>query len=456
MMKVSFKKSIALFNTIAVAITVAIVFVVIYLVARFSSFRHLDNEIRRAKIEILNSGHWENDITNNIFNSEGEAKGKVEVNPTFIQMVDEKDNLLFKSSNLKGNQLRYYPQKHSEYFYNMRLDGQRLRVGQFPVKNNNGKIFAYLILGISQQGSYYVLSNLLFTLSVIFPLVLLVMYVVIYVSASKAIAPVHRLIITASGISDSNIDTRLPLPAKEDELFQLATTINKLLDRIENSIKLQKQFTADASHEIKNPIAALKGNLEMLLRKKREPEELEAKIKEAIRQTNLLHQLVEQLLQLARTESRSVKKEIVSLYLLATEAAKKWEKQLAENDVNLRISLPRNSSVLADHFLLTIIVDNLFSNAIKYGTSNGEIAIDWDERNKVLSISNQGNVIDKEQIPLLFNRFYRTDNSRNSKISGSGLGLAIVKQLADLQHIKLSVESLDGTTTFHLHFTGSS
>jgi signal transduction histidine kinase len=285
-MKVSFKKSIALFNTVAVAITLGIVFIVIYLVVKFSSFRHLDNEIMRARTEILTSLNWRNDriIINQIHNTEDTQYSKVEVNPTFIQIVDDQDKIVFKSTNLKAKQLSYNPQNKTEYFYNTRLAGQRLRVGQFPLKHDNGKITAYLTVGISQKESHYVLSNLLFTLVVIFPVVLLIMYVVIYLSASKAISPVHRLIETASGITDSNINSRLPLPAKEDELFQLATTINGLLDRIENSIQQQKQFTADASHEIKTPLAALKSTLEILIRKKREPEELEKKIKDAIRQ----------------------------------------------------------------------------------------------------------------------------------------------------------------------------
>ena len=111
----------------------------------------------------------------------------------------------------------------------------------------------------------------------------------------------HRftsLIRTASGINDSNINTRLPLPENEDELYQLAKTINELLGRIETSIQQQKQFTADASHEIRTPLAAIRGTLEILLRKKREPEQYEEKIKEVIGQTDRLNQLLDQLLQL--------------------------------------------------------------------------------------------------------------------------------------------------------------
>jgi len=457
-MKFSFKKRIAVFNTLAVAITTAIVFIVIYAVAHFSSFRHLDNDIMQEKTEILNSLDWKNDsiIINKMPEWEEAEHKKVEVNPTFIQIVDNEDKLVFKSANLQANNFLYNPNNKKENFYNTRIDDQRLRIGQFPVKNDEGKIIGHLTVGVSQQESYFVLNNLLLTLCIIFPVVLLVMYIVIYLAASKAIAPVNQLIRTASGITDSNINTRLPLPANEDELYQLAKTINELLSRIENSIQQQKQFTADASHEIRTPLAAIRGTLEILLRKKREPEQYEEKIKEVMGQTDRLNSLLDQLLQMARMQSASIKKEMVSLHSLVSETAKKWEKQMAERGARLQISVPANTSVDADNFLMAIIMDNLFSNAIKYGAINGKISCDWGAGNNTFSITNDGPGIPAEQIPFLFNRFYRTDDSRSSQIPGSGLGLAIVKQLCDLQHIDISVQSHPGSTTILLQFPAKS
>jgi two-component system, OmpR family, heavy metal sensor histidine kinase CusS len=260
------------------------------------------------------------------------------------------------------------------------------------------------------------------------------------------------LIRAASNINDSNINTRLPLPANEDEIFQLARTINDLLGRIENSIQQQKQFTADASHEIRTPLSAIRGILEILLRKPREPEHYQAKIKEVIGQTDRLNQLLDQLLQLARLESSTMKKETVDLNKLLEETIIKWDKQLSEKNIDVHLSIPENISVLADRFFLSIIIDNLFSNAIKYGLENGQIDCIWDEKTKIFSISNKGLTISQEQIPLLFNRFYRTDDSRSSQISGSGLGLAIVKKLSDLQQIDISVQSNAHKTTFSLQF----
>lgn len=453
-MKLSFKKRIALFNTIAVAITTAIIFIVIYSVVFYTSFRHLDNDIVLEKEEILNTLDWRQDsiIINKLPEWEEAEHKKVEVNPTFIQIVDNKDRMIFKSANLQSNHFLFNPLNERENFYNAQVEKQQLRLGQFPIKNDDGKIIGQLTIGISQQESHNVLSNLLFTLCISFPVLLLILYIVIYLTASKAIAPVNQLIKTTAGINDFNINTRLALPENEDELYQLTKTINELLGRIDNSIQQQKQFTADASHEIRTPLAAIRGTLEILLRKKREPEVYEEKIKEVVYQTDRLNQLLEQLLQLARLESGTVKQQSVGLNKLVKECEIKFAKQLLDRSMQVTINIPDTATVIADNFYLSVIIDNLFSNAIKYGLAKGQINCDWNNSVKMFSITNSGSGISPLQVPLLFNRFYRTDESRSSQVPGAGLGLAIVKKLADLQRIAITVNAAPGSTTFSLQF----
>ena len=453
-MKLSFKKRIALFNTLAVAITTAILFVIIYLVVYSSSYRHLDADISQEKEEIINTLDWKADsiIINKMPEWEEAEHKKVEVNPTFIQIVDNRNKMIFKSANLQSNHFLFNPGNEKGYFYNAEIDQQKLRLGQFPVKNDEGIIIGQLTIGVSQQESYYVLNNLLITLCISFPVLLFILYWAIYFAASKSIAPVHQLIRTASGINDSNIDTRLPLPENEDEIYQLAKTINELLGRIDRSIQQQKQFTADASHEIRTPLTAIRGTLEVLLRKKREPEQYEEKIKDVIFQTDRLNKLLDQLLQLARLESGSVKKETVYLNKILKEAEIKFEKQIQEKKIHLASAIAESVSVYADNFFLSVIIDNLFSNAIKYAAVNGHVSFNWNNETQTFSIINDGVEITQQQIPYLFNRFYRTDDSRNSLVPGSGLGLAIVKKLADLQHIVISVSAAPGSTTFSLKF----
>jgi len=155
---------------------------------------------------------------------------------------------------------------------------------------------------------------------------------------------------------------------------------------------------------------------------------------------------------LARLEGGSVKNEIIYFEKLISDVVSKYEKQIAEKGIQLKIAVPEGAAVYADNFFLSVIINNLLSNALKYGEANGKIVVVWQEKERIFSITNNGTAIAPEQIPFLFNRFYRTDDSRSSLIPGSGLGLAIVKKLADLQHIEIIVSSSNGSTTFSLKF----
>ncbi|MBK7562084.1 MAG: hypothetical protein IPI68_11335 [Chitinophagaceae bacterium] len=147
----------------AVALTTAIVFMVIYAVVYFSSYRHLDKDILLEKEEIVNTLDWKDDsiIINKMPEWEEAEHKKVEVNPTFIQIVDNKEKMIFKSINLQTNHFLFDPANENEKFYNTQLDKQRLRAGQFPIRNDKGTIIGQLTVGISQQESHHVLSNLL-------------------------------------------------------------------------------------------------------------------------------------------------------------------------------------------------------------------------------------------------------------------------------------------------------
>jgi two-component system heavy metal sensor histidine kinase CusS len=454
-MNFHFKKRIAIFNTIAVAITTFIVFVVIYYVVSFSSFQHLDNDIKAEMEEVFNNINWENDsIQINKMPEWDEAEHQqIEVNPTFIQIVNIDGKAIFKSINLQDDYLLIHPNNNKTSFYNTTINTQKIRQGQFPIINKNKKTIGYLTIGVSQEESSSVLHNLFIVLSFTYLILVFVLYLIMYYVASKAIKPVQKLIQSASEINESNISSRLPLPNNKDEIYKLATTFNDLLNRIENSIEQQKQFTADASHEMRTPLTIIKGTLEVLLRKERTPEQYEKKINEVITQTDRLSYLFDQLLQLARAESNNtiIKKEKIILKEKIDHLINGGDLLLNKNQI--KYNIPTNCVVFADAALLDRILENIISNAIKYNTPNGNITFEWNEKSNSLLIKDEGIGISKDQQPYLFNRFYRADNSRSSEIKGNGLGLSIVKKLCELQHIKISVESAENKgTSFTLQF----
>ena len=141
---------------------------------------------------------------------------QIEVNPTFLQLVDAGGHLLFRSSNLQKDILLFDPKLIREAFFNSLINDQRIRQGQFPIQNEHGTIIGHLTVGIAQEQSAIVLYNLRTTLWIAFPLMLLILYLATSLAASKGISPVKQLIQAASGISEVNINARLPLPENKD------------------------------------------------------------------------------------------------------------------------------------------------------------------------------------------------------------------------------------------------
>ncbi|HKI88127.1 MAG TPA: HAMP domain-containing sensor histidine kinase [Draconibacterium sp.] len=457
-MTLKFKNRIALFNTLAVAFTTALVFLIICFVVYDTAYSHLDEDISVEKDEVISNLFWLQDsiIINKMPEWEEAEHSQIEVNPTFLQIKDARGKIIFRSNNLPGIQLLKSPDTDNITFYNGEINRQKIRLGQFPINNENGKLIGELIIAVSRQESYNVLNNLIRVLLISFPVVLLIQFFSSSIAASRAIKPVNQLISSASGIDDSNIGSRLKLPSHKDELYELTQTINDLLGRIEKSIAQQKQFTSDASHEIRTPLSAIRGTLEVLIRRKRSPEVYEQKISGIIDLVDRLDALLEQLLHLARIDSGKTiaRSEQVSLLPIVSGIQQKWEVRAAEKNVEIQSHIPAQAAVKGDKFFLELMLDNLVNNAIKYGKQNGHVLVKWNENTRILSVEDDGIGISQKDIPHIFNRFYRADESRSSVVEGSGLGLSIVQKLAELQHITLHVTSHeDEGTAFSLQFS---
>jgi len=444
-MKLSFRNRIALLTAMAAAVTIGLVFVVVYGVVYFTAYNHLDDDIRQEKEEVLSNLRWTGDsiIIEHMPEWEEKEHLQVEVNPTFLQVVDAGGRLLFRSSNLEKDILLFNPHLSQPAFFNSRISEQRIRQGQFPILNEQGAVIGHLTVGISQEESAIVLYNLRNTLWIAFPLLLIILFLATAFAASKGIAPVQQLIQAASAINESNINARLPLPENKDEIYQLATTINELLQRVESGIQREKQFTADASHEIRTPLTAIRGTLEVLLRKQREPAQYEEKISRVIGEVDRLYGMLDQLLQLARLESGNIpiNRTPVVLDVFFRTLTNQWQPRLQEKNMELRLQIPPAATLTTDTALLNIILDNLIGNAIKYGHAGGHIDCIWQPENASLTIKDDGPGIPPQQLPYVFDRFYRADDSRSSTVPGAGLGLSIAKKLADLLSIRLSVSS---------------
>jgi len=452
MQQLSFKNRIASNYIITTALLIFVVFSVIYAIVRFSVYIRVNNEIKTEVTKHLK----EIEVIENcvLLVEEEEWKtsqfNKIEVSPAFIQFVDELGALVEKSPNLKKKQLTYKSDAPVNELFDTRLDNISVRQIQVPLYQGT-KIIGYLIVAMSLEDSAMVLHNLFVILLVAYPIILIVLFLIARFIAGKSIKPISSIIETSNVITKDNLKSRIPLPQNRDELFTLSHTINNLLDRVENAIEREKQFTSDASHELRTPLAVIKGTLEVLVRKPRNPEEYKEKIDFCISEVNRLNHLVDELLLLARFENQkqTLKIERVSLNAVFLDVISRNSTIIAEKKIKCIANFSQDYYVNTDSYLLCIIVNNILTNAVKYSNPNDTINFDIleNESELICSISDHGIGIAEEDLQKIFDQFYRSKSNEHPDIKGTGLGLSIVKRLSLLLQIDLQIESEENKGT---------
>lgn len=458
MNKLSFRNRIAFNYIISTGLLIFVVFFGIYMIVKFSVYSHINDDIKSEVAKHLT----EIEITDNhiglIHDEEWRERehNAVAVNPVFVQFYDKSGKLAEKSPNLKIHRLIFNPEVADNDFYDTRLVTKSIRQIQVPIFQNSVKK-GYLLVAMSLEDAKMVLNNLSEILIISYPLILFLLFVIARLIAGRSIKPISSIIETSNIITKDNLKSRIPLPQNQDELYTLSQTINNLLDRVENTIEREKQFTAYASHELRTPLTIIKGTLEVLIRKPRNQDEYHEKINFCVNEVNRLNHLVDQLLLLARFENQkqSIKIEKTYLNAIIFDTISQYSSIIKSKKIQLTNNFSKDFYVKSDSYLLSIIINNVISNALKYSNEKGQISISISENNGVIecSISDFGIGISSEDLQKIFDQFYRSKSIQNTGIKGSGLGLSIVKRLCTLLNIDIKITSqLNIGTTINLIF----
>ena len=453
-MNLSLRNRIAFFYIVVTGILTGLIFLTIYGVVSETAFNHLNGDLDAEASEVMKGVVVLNNefVFANPYEWDEKEHGQIEVNPVFIQIADSTGKIIKKTGNLLNDKLKFVEAKPSNYYFNTYLSGSPTRQLQLPIKNPVGRILGYVIIAMPLEESALVLANLSYVLMIAYPIVLIALFFSSRLIAGSSISPIDKVIKTAAKITKENLDERIELPPHKDEIFLLTSTINELLNRLEDAVLREKQFTADASHELRTPLSVIKGTLEVLIRKPRDVEHYENKIKYCVGEVDRMSNLIEQLLLLARYENGKNNARIgkVKLNGVLQTVVARMNNFFEEKNIALKYNLNDEHFVNADVSMLEIIFENIISNAIKYTPAGKEISVEAYQKNgsTFCVIKDEGLGMTGEQSTKIFDRFYRADESRNSQIGGNGLGLAIVSKLAGLQDISLEVSSKlsEGTT----------
>lgn len=458
MSKLSFKRRIASNFIVATAFIVAVVFVAVYVTVYITVYNRLDSDLTYEAEKHLKEVEANGDQLKfyDLKKLEEEEHKEVQVNPVFIQLYNADGSASDKSPNLKGDQLSFYQSRTNEHYTTVLLQKQ-IRQLQIPYIKD-GKVNGYIITAMSLESTLIVLDNLLYTLLISYPIVLIGLFFISYMLAARSIVPVVNLTDTTHRITQNNLSERVELPANDDELHQLVLSINDLLDRIQGAIEREKQFTSDASHELRTPLSILQGTLEVLIRKPREPQEYQEKINLCLKEITRMNEIIDQLLEMARFEQKPTlsEKNAISILEIVNQMVVRRGLQLSERDLEVVIeSEEKILGSMVPGFYANLILDNLLSNAIKYSNPSGKIWIKLKQGDEgvICTVEDEGMGILKEDVDKIFQPFFRSEALQHKKIKGVGLGLSIVRKAADAIQARVNVQSVKGNgTRFDVEF----
>ncbi len=327
-------------------------------------------------------------------------------------------------------------------------DGQPVRLYSRAL-TQDGKIF-----GVVQVGTTLSLVNtILYTvgteLLIIFPVVLVLGALVSSWLASRAFAPMKRVIQAARAIKAGDLRQRVPLPRAQDEVYQLTLTLNEMIDSLEQTFVRQRRFVADASHELRTPVAVIRSKTDLALLQVFPPEDYVGIFRSIYAEAERLGRLISDLLALARADEGQthLEQEVVQLDQLVEAVAAIMEPLAAEREVTLAVKTTEPVSVLGDEARLMQVVMNLLENAIRYTNPGGHVLITVQAKHAqaCLVVRDTGIGIAPEHQPYLFDRFYQVDPARIGGEGGnSGLGLAIVDWIVKAHGGSIQVESQVG------------
>jgi two-component system heavy metal sensor histidine kinase CusS len=278
--------------------------------------------------------------------------------------------------------------------------------------------------------------------------------VICIVIIRKGMRPLAEITDTTQRISVSRLHERLAASWWPKELTPLAVAFDDMLDRLEDSFNRLSRFSGDLAHELRTPINALMGMADVILAKKRTPEEYRHVIESSLEEYSRLSRMIEQLLFLARATNNEIKIEKVPLDM-GRELARIHElyRAMAEEQ-GVEIICHGEGTVYAEPDLFGRAVSNLLANALQHTPPGGRVTLAGTRLSEHLAevrVSDTGTGIPTEHLDLIFDRFYRVDSTRSKSTGGVGLGLAIVKSIMDLHDGSIRVESRENQgTTFIL------
>ena len=378
------------------------------------------------------------------------SEGSIAVLGVFLQVTNDKPEVVFESNTLQSHEVPAMAAAPVSGATQISTVGRwrqwPIRVASKQIVSGGVPLTIHLVQPLRDmlvsQGQYTTYLALLLTVA------LILASTSAYSVSRHALAPVENIRREAEAINPEHLSARLPLPPTDDELKRLAQTLDAMLARIEGGFHAVQQFTADASHELRAPLALILTATEVTLRRQRSREELEDALQTVQREARHMKQLIEQLLALARNDARQSKTRfgLVDVARMTRDTMVELQLQAERKGLDLVSNIEEGEIfTYGDHTQMRRLLLLLLDNALKY-TEAGEVSVTLTvrDRNILLEVSDTGIGIESSAIPKIFNRFWRADQVRSRVEGGNGLGLALASQIAAQHKATIAVTSQFG------------
>jgi two-component system, OmpR family, heavy metal sensor histidine kinase CusS len=339
-------------------------------------------------------------------------------------------------------------------FFTTNLDRLQYRIAM-RVFETNGQTFR-VRAAIPTEPFDQALDRFRIILQVTLPFLVILASLTGYWLSGRALAPVGEIIKTARGIGVQNLSARLAVPPANDELRRLSNTLNDMLGRIESAVNRIKQFTADASHDLRTPVALIRASAELALRRSRTEDEYRESLSHILASAEETTHLIENLLVLARADAGAADLHFESVELVSQleKLAEEAGILTAAKGILFTKELPTHPvQISADPAAIGRLFLLILDNAVRYTPAGGriELVLSNGAGNARIEIRDTGIGIDSKDLPHVFERFYRADQARSRESGGSGLGLAIALWIVEMHGGSIDAQSTLGSgTTFRI------
>ena len=445
----SIKKKLLIYSFLIQLVILMIFSISLYKALEISTLDKLQATLKIIILDVTDEVLENNEIENILLDEEKEYNFE----PLYIRILDNKTHKkIIQTSNFPDN-----IEQNDEYLNRLKENTvifekqNNYLVSRIKINHHEGKI-SIIEIATTKDILTTTLENILYILGFILPIILILSVIGGNFLIYKSFLPIENILSQLKKINANDLSARLNSSKNEDEINQLVNEVNSSLKRLEASFEKISQFSSDASHELKTPLTIIRGEIEIALRKERSIDEYKDALNSSLNEIIIIEQTINDLLFLAKNEKDLIIEKQENFYFdeIVDESINETKNFAKLHQIDIKLIVEDTIEFNGYSNLLKIAIKNILKNAIQFSYKNSQVIVKNYKKDGFFNISVQdfGIGIEKNEQIKIFEKFYRTDKSRNKNSGGTGLGMSILKKIVDIHGGIINIESKEdfGTT----------